>query len=303
MKYSHSDPKFLFHVLEEVSGKVGQLGTIDELCSLAETLALLKETLKTVEAPSQRISSRKLEVINDDKESTVNLCVDSDDVPLMSESTATRAENELATACDEVLTIISQKSRGFAKRLTTSELRRILTVYSLLPFQADDLINEIELEVTARLPSAEDQSLIMLEKTLQEAKERSETLQKTLFHETGWYGLTALKNGLISFFRSSDGNESEETKLSEDLVEMIQASINSTVEAATLLQEMKDSLRISIDSIGQSNREKTYFELGRCQELIANYRRIEFSTGSRRSRYDKERRRDISRLVLSRLLP
>ena len=49
--------------------------------------------------------------------------------------------------------------------------------------------------------------------------------------------------------------------------------------------------------------EGTAFELGRCQELVASYRRIDFATGTRQSRYDKDRRKEIAKRALSRLFP
>jgi hypothetical protein len=58
-----------------------------------------------------------------------------------------------------------------------------------------------------------------------------------------------------------------------------------------------------LDSLLASLHEDAAFELGRAIELIENYKRIEFSTGRRRSRYDSERRKEIAKRVLSRLIP
>ncbi len=306
MKYSQSDPHFLLLVLQRVHNKAGKLEGIEELCSLAETLALLKEALRTADTPKEditRTAKIKLEVNEKDKELTEDTSADNENSSQSPEFVVVLIENELVKICDELLNFISHSSRGVVKTATTSELRRLLAVYSLLPFRADDLINEIEKEIDARLSTPDSQPWITVEKRLRDAKERSESLQRKLFHETESSGLTVLKNGFMSLFGSSEDNESAEKNLSDELIEMIRASINSTIEAATSLQEMKETLDVSIDSIGQQNMEKKYFELGRCQELIANYRRIEFSTGSRRSRYDKERRKDISKRVLHRLLP
>ena len=298
MKYFQSDPSYLLVVLKQAHDEAPKLDSGEDLCSLGETVALLKEALKTGGSASDESRPNK-----PSKDPLAEVDMRNANYTQTKKAGSTTVEDELLDLCDKLLSLIANKARDGIKDFPAQELRRLLSVYSLLPFQADSLIYDIDAEVISRLPGSDTPSSILVEEVLQDAKEKSESVQRELFHETDEPALKALKNGLMSLFRSNDENGSpEETSLPSALATLIQESINSTVEASAALQEMQETLHVSIDSIGQQSSEGTYFELGRCQELIANYRRIEFSTGARRSRYD-ESRKDMAKRVLSRLLP
>ena len=84
---------------------------------------------------------------------------------------------------------------------------------------------------------------------------------------------------------------------------MIRESTAIASKAADRAEELRSASGVSLDSLVQNLKQGSAFELGRCNELIENYRRVEFSTGKQRSRYDRERTKDIAKRVLSRLLP
>lgn len=308
MKYFQSDSEFLHQVLNVVDSKAGDVKSVEDLCFLAETLALLKEALK---AGDEKISDSKPtkpetdELFTNDEE-TASATPESDNDMGALEQQDVSVEDSMILLCDGLLASMAEQAKSEVSSASALELQRLLSVYSLLPFQADVLVDTIEAEVNARLPKSGNQPMIMVEDLLHQAREKSEFVQKELFQDEESSGMrAALKNGIMSLFRSvesADGNESSDT-LPKEIASMIQDSITTTVEASSALQQMQESLHVSIDSIGQRNSEGTYFELGRCQELIANYRRVEFSTGTRRSRYDEEGRKIVSKRVLSRLLP
>jgi hypothetical protein len=180
-------------------------------------------------------------------------------------------------------------------------------VYSLRPFQADDLIGTLDGEISKRgkhLKSSRDVNVGAL---LREAATNTSAVNTILFDEPAEDSrINAIKNGIKSFFRypDSDGTEDgdEEKKISELLSEMIQNSAASTLKAAQILEEIGSASLVTPDDVIQNLGAGAAFELGRCKELIESYRRIEFSDGTRRSRYGKGRK-DIAKRVLSRLMP
>lgn len=307
MKCFQSDPTFMLNVLQEVQLQVENLDVTEDLCSVAETAALLKEALKSGEGRDVSTSSDPLnmpEIPEVSEKVTDPFEVKPISAEVDPELSRMSTEDEMVDLCDEMLALIASKMPDKINHCTAQELRRLLSVYSLLPFQADRLIQEIEKEVEGRLPQSDSIPRVTVEEILQDAKAKNEIVQKVLFHQTDSSSLsTTLKNSVMSLFRASDKAGPEETNLPEDLALMIRESIASTLKVSASLQGMRSTLNVSIDTIGQQASEGMYFELGRCQELIANYRLVEFSTGTRRSRYDKERRKEISKRVLSRLLP
>jgi len=319
MKFLSSDPIFLLKVLNEVVSKAGAVDTSADLCNLAESVATLKEALKVGPSKKSAKEATKTDESSDktdedgfqDSGSLEDNNVDSN--PTFREETSTPIDSdsinkELGLACDKLLLSIANQAMNVAEKLTAGDIRRLLVVYSLLPFQADDLLHRLEEEVSNRLSDLETLPSKSFEAFMARAQSSSKALNSTLFEEETSSRFGSIKKNLLSMFRSTDGGESneenlEENNLTEELASMINASISSTSMAAQRAHQVYATSRVSFDSIIHGIDAGSSFELGRCEELIANYRRIEFSTGTRRSRYDKERRKDIAKRVLSRLLP
>ena len=310
MKCFQSDPHFLILVLQKMHVQAENLDSMEHFCSVAETLALLKEALKSGDCTDDSSSLKPSTDLPGNTDVPDKELVHSIDA--IDESTSSNdekqprsetTEDDMVELCNKMLSLIASKMHDKIKQCRADELRRLLSVYSLLPFQADNLIQAIEKEVEIRLVPSGNIERHSLHDLLQDAKVKSEIIDRTVFQQTVSSTLSAVKNGVMSLFRVADKGGTVETSLPEDLAFMIRESIASTVKASESFQEMQSTFNLSIDSIGQQASEGAYFELGRCQELIANYRLVEFSTGTRRSRYDKERRIEISKRVLSRLLP
>lgn len=304
MKYFSSDPGFLLSVLKQVNSNALETLSTDEICKLAETLAFLKEALKTTDSGMGDSGKTQIGIPIEQGEESLEETSDEpkDEVP-ESLVDASLVDGELEYLSTRLLDSVAVECQTRSSTFHPREIRRILSVYSLLPFKSDELIDCFDKEIAIRIAASEAQHQGSIEKLLKNAKEKGIEVKQELFEEAGSRRLNALKNGIISLFRSSDEDEQDENSLSEELAAMIQHSIKSTVEAATAVEKMRDSLHLSIDKIGREMSVGSCFELGRCEELIANYRRVEFSTGTLRSRYDKEWRKDLSKRVLSRLLP
>jgi hypothetical protein len=154
----------------------------------------------------------------------------------------------------------------------------------------------IELEIVKRkkilLSSSDDTSMVHL---MDEAETMSITLNTTLFGgANGESRMDAIKKGIKSFFFTSLDDTDSETRndagvfeaehvLAEDISALIQDSVARTSRAAQRLVAIEKATRVSPDRVFQNMEESTAFELGRCDELIQQYRRIEFSTGTHRS--------------------
>ena len=312
MKYCSSDPIFVVNVLKAVQKKTSNLQGTDDLCALAESISMLKESLKAADTTRHtNIDSNTDENAEQHKDQSFETPVD---VTLTPEDDSSipldyaLVNQELKLSCDAILQSITLQAKETAEKFSSVEIRRLLVVYSFLPFQADDFIDCLDREVSFRLSYQKRSSNASLESLIKNAKSKSVAVNSTIFGDASSSRFGSFKNGILSLFRNSDSSETsdentEENNLTEELASLIQESIASTSDAAKQAEEFQTASRTSLDSILKRLGEGSSFELGRCQELIESYRRIEFSTGTRRSRYDKERRKDIAKRVLSRLLP
>jgi hypothetical protein len=311
MRFYDSHEYFLLNVLKEVESKARSLKSGDELCNLAETIALLMDSLKSRKGvQTEPISSLET---NSESSSTALDGSGNDDNPSGGQAGSFPVDesavcDELWDGCGRVLEEIASRVQKERNRLTASEMRRILSVYSFLPFRADELIDQLDPEVSKRMLQIKSSSELSLEALVERAQSENQAINRTLFKETDSSAFASLKSGLMSLFQAVDENEGaddmfEENKLTEELAHLVQKSVSSTCEVSEKVQDWSSGTQASLDSLMQSVDEASLFEYGRCQELIAHYRRVEFSTGTFRSRYDKERRKDIAKRVLSRLLP
>mmetsp|Transcript_19223 Transcript_19223/g.47869 ORF Transcript_19223/g.47869 Transcript_19223/m.47869 type:complete len:1517 (-) Transcript_19223:49-4599(-) len=298
-KMTSSHQSFVLEVLKRISEIVPNVTKGADLCTLAEAIGILKETSKTN-------SAKSIEPTEDESQSEL---VDEE------AAEAEEIQNQISIISDQMLNSIASLTIDFAEKLTANEIRRLLEVYSLLPFQADATIACLSDEVSNRLEALEDlrkdTSLITLMKN---ASQKVSVVKSSLFDDSNTSFFDSMRVKFFSLFRSSndDGNDDDEvvhqiddegTKLTEEIVSVIQDSISATSNASRRANMDQTTLKIPLDRVIQNLEEGASFELGRSSELIENYHRTEFATGERRSRYDKDRKNYIAKRVLSRLLP
>jgi hypothetical protein len=301
MKMTSKHQSFLLEVLVRISEIVPNASTGLQLCSLAEAIGILKEA-------SKASSQKKKESINDETQSeSVN--EESKPSPEIEDR-----QLQIASITDQMLNSIATLAIDFSEKLTANEIRRLLEVYSLLPFQADTMIACLSDEVTNRLEAFQDlrkdRTLVTL---LEDASKKSSVVRSSLFDDSNASLFSSIRSRFVSLFKSStESNDEDEvvnqiddegTKLTEEIASVIQDSITATSDATNRAKADQSTLQLSLDNVIQTLEEGASFELGRSLELIENYHRTEFATGERRSRYDKDRKNYISKRVLSRLLP
>jgi hypothetical protein len=301
MKMTSKQESFLLEVLTRISQMVPNASSGSELCNLAEIIGLLKEASKS-SSPKPKESS------NEDGES--ELADKGDDSTPPPED----IQHQIATISDQMLNSIATLAIDRSKTLTANEIRRLLEVYSLLPFQADATIACLSDEVINRLSAFQDlrkdRTLVTL---LTDASKKSSIVRGSLFDDSNTSIFGSIRNRFLSIFRSSNNNndddevinqiDDEGTKLTEEIASVIQDSISATLDATDRAKADQSALQLSLDKVIQTLEEGASFELGRSLELIDNYHRTEFATGERRSRYDKDRKNYIAKRVLSRHLP
>eukprot|EP00980_Cylindrotheca_fusiformis_P007972 scaffold1697_cov120-Cylindrotheca_fusiformis.AAC.54 len=317
MNFLSSDKPFLLLVLEQIQEKAKNLKSGSQLCSLAESLGALKEGLKPGKTSDNSKTLRPETVENSNLDSETTDGTDSEltnpkktsggDSGLTMDECV--IEKRLLDSCVCALEIVGKRARDTLGSLKADEIRRLLVVYSLLPCRNDELIDDIAEEVKKRQLHLQQSPKGSIETILSSAKSSALSVNTTVFGDANSESrFDSIKNGILAFFSTSEGDESpgetrDPDKLTEELTSSIQQSTATTSTAANSVKNLHVASGISMDSVFQNIQKGTAFELGRCVELIENYRRIEFSTGTLRSRYDKERRKEIAKRVLGRLLP
>lgn len=309
-----SDQSTLVKVLRLIEPQVQSMRQESDLCELAESLAVIRHTITSDR--SQHNATLQDEIVSSDSNST----------KVKANDTAAREEDRNTTephcgttgfsnfdilneTSSRMLSTVGRLAGGRVSNLQAASLCRLLVVYSLLPFQADDLINACDNEVAKRqklLESAASTSSV--EDLLRRAARTAVAANRTVFgkSEDSSSPMETLKKGLKSLFSSHN----EEDEISEEMhkfTDQVGRLLNQVTASVTRVDQCMEQIgtasNVHTDTALQRIMEGANFELGRCRELIDNYRRIEFSTGRRRSRYDYERRRDIGKRLLSRLVP
>jgi hypothetical protein len=193
--------------------------------------------------------------------------------------------------------------------MTATQLRELLFTYSMSHEKADDLIAEIEHIVHTRRDALID---LLAQPGLGEriayGARRAEEARRRLSADRG-SPFAAIRKGIIKTLFTSEDADEDKSKLAEfegidasDL-ELADGALQEMVDVGRYISVLNSSCRSSFGKATREIEEGTMFELGRCIELIAGYRRIDFESGQRKTRLDQELRRNMSKRVLSRMLP
>ncbi len=298
MKMTSSHQSFLLEILLKISEKIPNVSTGSELCTLAEAIGILKEASKSS-------SAKKEESIDEE----INAEVENEE-----SSQPEDVHEKINSMSEQMLNSIAALVIDRAETLTANDIRRLLEVYSLLPFQADEMISCLSNEVSNRLEVLSDlQDDQPLSNLMDDASKKSSVVKTSLFDDSNTSIFESMKVKFFSLFSSSNKEDNDDevvnevtdegTNLTEEIASAIQDSISATNEVSKRAKTYQTALHVPLDMIIKNQMEGAAFELGRSLELIENYYRTEFSTGERRSRYDRNRKNYVAKRVLSRLLP
>jgi len=278
------------------------------VCDLTETVSRLESLL--VEESEDKLVSASTAETNRTAE-TENL--ERGEVPSASVSPPDDQEqigSDLRAEVVRTMAVLSCRSTELVGVMTATELRRLVTVYSLSPYRADKLLDKIEHEVERRTEQLKElvrSSSATVQDRLLDITSQAELLRKTLRGESE-SPFAGLRDRLRNFFvgedeTEQDGDATEKAEAQAKHLEMADETLTSVIGFGEYADILTSTCRSSLDKATQNMEEGALFELGRCNELIAHYRRINFDSGKRENRYDQESRRVVTKRILSRLLP
>ncbi|CAB9503823.1 expressed unknown protein [Seminavis robusta] len=328
-----SDKLSLLKVLKLIEPQLPSIRNERDLCEVAESLAAIRRVLAMEDPPlshedealnvTKNVEDDETVDLNATVTENVNVTDDCNETDHSKNATMTVTPSDSELLQETSSRMLSTVARYAAERVTNlraGSLCRLLVVYSLLPFQADDFINACELEVARRQALLEEaSSASSVEDLLRQAAQLAVAANATLLglktygedDADGSSPVAALKKGIMSLFSSSssspdeDEDSKQEMASNEAIVQRFTNEVGSLFQRVTAVDTCMEQIGIAsnvhTDTALQKIMEGANFELGRCHELIDNYRRIEFSTGRRKSRYDYDR--DIGKRLLSRLIP
>lgn len=297
-----SKKQYTVDILQAIQSRIAGMKSTSFVCDLTETIAslhnlLLEESCSQEVATVEQLSNETRAGDNNEEE---------EEEETLNEGVAD-VDPELKELCDAVLSSLSRHAATLVESIRPVEMQRLLSVFALSPFQTDELVSAIEGEVERRLSK-----LHQTGPDLRDRLARCAVQADRLRRNDAGSPLDAIRDGLRSIFGRHKHDESVddasenlegEDEADNDNLEQIDETLGSIVELAAMTEEVEAATTTSIGRLTQNAMEGAFFELGRCRELIAHYRRIDFQSGKRETRYDHELRRSMAKRVLSRLLP
>ena len=191
--------------------------------------------------------------------------------------------------------------------LDSRELRNILHHFVAMPFPADDLVTAAEEEIERRQKSSDENSAAAFK-----LKDLLKKVPADILQQLGEIekvdSAKAVKKMKRYFARDANRNKNDEAA---DMTPSETLDGVPTDAAPTDVPPSLDhALEIILAAAGVRDSEVDFpthksdrVEYGRIQELISQYRRIDFESGARRSRFNKEGQRLMAKRMMSRLMP
>lgn len=299
-----SDRQSIADLLDCLETRLSSMHDMAHVCDVVETVGALKASLEGLFDSNSPIAQETAKTKPSEGE-------DQQPESILDDTKTTSSISELQHKCDSLLTMVGANAFEMVQNMKMTQLRRLMSVYSLLPFQSDELVDAVEKELKSRLVQLEsshvesggENAIDLLRKAGSYASAaKSSLLGDETENELSPFA--AIKKGLNSLFRH-DTSEEEKSELISTKQQLLQIekSIDSIHQFSAHVEKLEKSCGISVDAVLQEQEKELLFELGRCRELVAVYRRVDFSSGSHESRYDKDLRRHISKQILSRLRP
>ena len=300
MNMVSSAPSFVSAVLHNFEAKVGTLRSGKQLTDLAETIAKLRRSLESKKSLESGGAPNTDDIETDQKEDDVDTVLSK---PVHEQNSTTDAADILEVT-NRLLAGLAKKAIEKVHELSGTELRKLLLVYLLVPFQTDSLIDAIEKETnrrTAELGFSGDRERI--QDLARHAADGALQASNSLSARPSTVGST-IKNGIKAIF----GMHDVDNEISEEDAARISKIADTIHCTSTLVRDITERMErvqhgtgFGAEALLRGVEQGAMVELGRCRELIACYHRIDFSTGSHGGRCDNERRKDIGKRLLSRL--
>jgi hypothetical protein len=334
LNVASTNTEYFTRVLYQMRERISSIDDVEDICMLAESIGSIESYLHTIHVRDDDDSPSKMTPTGSDYK-RIDGCNDmvknnaeSEDIvekETAKDVTSAAAQNKaveasgvsgLLEACDDLFTALANKCSLLAGIMKPKEVRRILVVCSMTPIRADGLIDIIASEIQNRKEKLQCAQEIQNGKNLlSEAVANAKSAQSLLCGSNKEDStFKAIRKGLRSFFRSSeDADEIPNTEtIDMDVLEIdeteklqiaLEAALRSIIDLGDYADHVESSCCVTILDIQHQLEEGTLFDLGRCEELINLYRRIDFHESIRLSRFDDDRRTEMAKGVLTRLLP
>ena len=277
-------------VILEARFRLSQGCSTAVICDLTETVAMLKEALTDAPIAEESIPNDKNILATDAK---------IDDI----------SASDLLEAMGSLMKELTKQTIRCMDTFSAIELRRVLSVYALSPIHADEVVAGLAKVVEDRRIALEEleSSDLDRENLFQRGVVQAQKMRKSL-NGSVESPFATFRNSLKSLFSPGGREESNNDPLDlagmdATIVESIDEVLRTINDADHYSTVVAASSGLSIHKAVEEIFQLALFELGRCAELIAHYHRIDFQSGHRTSRLDKDLRRDMTKRLLSRALP
>jgi hypothetical protein len=305
-----SSPETIVALLRDLEMKLKKDPSHVNLCELAESLAKIKVYFGEVEVTTASPLDPITTELPGDRESSRTLTTNEIETPTEEKEINQMPSAVISESIRSLLEFIAACASEAVGTFPANHIRRLLQIYAGLPFQADDFVSTMDVEVRERLEAARSISSANFPNMAHRAATAARHSRDALIGERG-SRLFGLRKSLRNLFPPS--NADGEIEYSEDK----EIPSSKLEEVASLLEEIATTAEMVSDQFARAsdalskNRDIHHilsaevrgaiFELSRCQELIDSYRRINFPAHKRRSRHDGPRRTDIGRQVIMRI--
>lgn len=294
---------YSIEILRHTISRVENLDDSLVLCELIEAAAALREILNNEVTKEDEDTSLKPEPNTEGLDPNDEDGVYPDELAIAS---------DLSLTIDSLIAAMSKISKDLLPRMSHTELRRLLAVYSFTPIRADELIAAIQLEIDRRrydiIQGSRRTAMSDMFDRLEKGAIHALRVQQELTNRPG-SPFSGIKEVFKSFFRhGNDGDEAEsDDKAAEKarILDELNEALSCLIDAANYARKLSSVAhdRSKEEPAALDHEQSTLFELGKCDELLAHYRRVDFESGQRQTRLDEVLRRDMAKRVLSRLLP
>ena len=312
MRVAFADKRPVLEFLNVLADLIAVVQDEEVVCDMMKSLGFLIMTMQAAKDSARGSSS------SDSVEQTTTTTTVTDTNLPCSETTIPDAD--VVDLCTKLITRLAARAADKISSFKSKNLRAILMLVSLLPLQADECVDAIYGEVAKRIQLLEDSRHQNIDELLRSIALEASKTKRILFGDDQPRGskslFAGLQNGIKAIFginatpdisASENGSDvaihgSSEINIDE-LKASLKHSLQSIEDSAVAIRNATEASQTSLGRLTASYQQESLFELGRCIELIEQYRRIDFASGARRSRLDEERRRDMAKRVLSRKLP
>ena len=297
-KLALHDKHYLNQLLAHMLHASTSIQDAHDICDVLESLMTLKSMIDEEEPVFAA----------GDVEKNITATVTDESSPEQTEEKCEGKSTETAIIYKPLLTAVALAAIDVLPKFTAEGMLRIVTVLCNAPFQCDDLVAAIEGEIDQREKNLAERT--DLETAIQTALSSVLSIKSAILAEGGEDSkspLSAVQNGLRSIFRHTTKDSDDEipdkpesAQTPDHLVDIkeVEEFLVAATSALNLLQaSFEADTKLPVNGVDQE------FALSRCRVAIDQYRRIDFRQGSQETRFDQQRRRDISKKLLSRLLP